>query len=178
MTRSRSSYGVLFDLFIICCRCEGECTLNRCCLYFLNNTHLWWGLVYVELHHSSAVQAVISFLHGLAFPSLWSGSAQHLLSPAWQLSLKADRRSQIEQQHSFFVIGSICPFTLAGRWCSSPVRGCMVQHFLEWQSMTPELLSWSWFHEMHSGVKILKLRLVLKTLTSMFDHSSCRSHNR
>lgn len=57
-----------------------------------------------------AVQAVISFLHGLAFPFLWSVSVQHLLSAGWQPQSHADI-PEIEEQHSLKVIGSICCHT-------------------------------------------------------------------
>lgn len=89
----------------------------------------------------SAVQAVISFLHGLAFPSLWSGSAQHLLSPGWQLSHTADS-PKIEEQHSFWELLAQSLFSHWPRdYCSSPVKCYVVLNFLGWQRMPSELIS-------------------------------------
>lgn len=53
----------------------------------------------VELQHLRAARALISFLHVLALPSLWSGSAQHLLSPDWQPIHKVPMREATFLEH-------------------------------------------------------------------------------
>lgn len=69
-----------------------------------------------------AVQALISFLHALAFPSLWSGSAQHLLSPDWQHSYSPKDRGATFLE--------VSPQSLFSHWhrdyCSSTVEACSI----------------------------------------------------
>lgn len=88
----------------------------------------------------SPVQPVISFLHGVAFPSLWSGSAQHLLS-------HTANSPQIEEQHSFKLLSH----SLFSHWfrdfCSSPVKGYLVLKDIGWHCQP---MTW------YIGIKLMK----------------------
>lgn len=111
-----------------------------------------WSTLDSSTSPLSAARALIRFLHGLTFPSPWSGSAQ-CLSPAWQQS------AQIEEPHS----SEVLPQSLSSRWhtdsCNSSAG-----------STSSELISWFKWYEMH-----LVVHAVAHSCTQMhFESLPCQ----